>query len=377
MGPTRNILLVAAVDDEFSRRIVRGAARYARTRPSLRLSLDQSLPARGDSRRVDGVLAVLRDQAQLAGAMKLSVPVVNVSGRLGPCPLPQVLGDDEAIAQMALDHLQQRGFQRFGYVGCSDLLPSRTRRRALIEAAGSRCDSLDLTGGGDQTARVAAWLESLQRPAGVLAFNDAVGLKITEAALLAGIEVPGQVSVVGVDDDRVLCDLSDPTLSSIYPGTLQRGLRSARLLDSLIDGADAPDRPLRIKPHRVVQRASSDALAFADEPLRAAMAFLRGRACEPIDVEDVMEAVTCSRRTLEKRFKAVLGCSIRRQIWNLRLQRARTLLTETDLTITDIALRCGSASASAFAQSFLRYTGQSPTSFRREYSGTYAERPGP
>jgi LacI family transcriptional regulator len=370
MNASRNILVVSAVDDEFSRRIVRGAARYARARPSMRLSLDRSLPAKAAPRRVDGVLAVLRDRAQLASAMELPVPVVNVSGRLGACPLPQVLGDDEAIARMAIDHLRRRGFERFGYVGYRDLLPSRTRQSVFAEAAGGRCSALDLAAAtGDEVATITEWLTSLRRPAGVLAFNDGVGLKMTEACRLVGIDVPNELAIVGVDDDRVLCELAAPTLSSIYPATLQRGARAARLLDDMIGRAAPPPEPIRVGPDRVIQRGSSDTLAFGDPELRKAMSFLRTHACDPIEIDDVMEAVACSRRTLEKRFRTALGCTIGRQIWKLRLDRARALLAETDLTITHIALRCGSASASAFTQSFQRYAGQSPSSFRRERSG--------
>ena len=62
---------------------------------------------------------------------------------------------------------------------------------------------------------VTAWLQSLPKPVGIMACNDIRGRQVIEACLRAGLRVPDDVAVVGVDEDHLLCELANPTLSSV------------------------------------------------------------------------------------------------------------------------------------------------------------------
>jgi LacI family transcriptional regulator len=364
---SKRVVILTSGDDGFSREIIRGVARYAKG-PGWKILLRSSVPSPWEC--IDGVLAILHDKRQLRALRKLGVPLVSVSGLIDAGSTPQVLGDDRAVARLAAEEFGQRGFVRFGYVGNDRLRPSRTRQQAFVEAVGGKCGIWNRPGpagdSAESTASLARWLGQRQRPIAILAFNDVMGLQVTEAAAMRGLHVPADVAVLGVDDDEVICELSSPSLSSIYPNTLRRGHRAAALLESLLSGQGPPPGPILVAPRGITLRASSDTLAFKDPDLRAALCFILTSATASIDVEQVMDHVSCSRRTLEKRFLEHLGCTPSRQILRVRMSKARWWLAESDLSVTQIAMRCGSASVSAFTQSFRRHTGLSPSQYRKQ-----------
>ena len=61
----------------------------------------------------------------------------------------------------------------------------------------------------------ARWLQSLPKPLGLMAANDERARQCAEACKVAGISVPSEVGIVGVDNDDVICGLSNPQLSSV------------------------------------------------------------------------------------------------------------------------------------------------------------------
>jgi LacI family transcriptional regulator len=377
MPARRSILVVAPVDDAFNRRIVRGVARCARER-DWHVALDDRLPGPRSPRRVDGIVGVLSTDPQQRRAAALGVPVVNVSGIVEPSVLPCVLGDDEAIGAMVADYFHRHGLTRLACVGYGLLATCRRRQAALIGRArvnGSASDPtvIDLSTfpprRDARLRRLVGALGELPAPVGVMAFNDEVGLAVCEAARLAGLVVPDEVAVVGVDDDEVLCELANPPLSSVSAGTIERGARAAELLETLMDGLPTGPLPIRVPPRRVAVRGSCDVLAIADGEVRRAMAFIRQRASEAIDVEDVMAGARCSRRSLEKRFLRATGGTIHARIWQAHIDRAKTLLATTDLSVLQIALRSGASSGSSLTQAFRRYAGTTPTAYRRRVSG--------
>jgi LacI family transcriptional regulator len=270
---------------------------------------------------------------------------------------------------MAAREFLSRGFEQFAFVGETRIDPCRTRYEEFARAVQHPCRLCDLSQldlpANQAVEYISQWLAGQPLPLAVMAFNDPVGRWVTEACSLRGLHVPSDVALLGVDNDEVVCELSSPTLSSIYPNTRLRGRLAAELLARLMEGMPPGQTPVLVPPGRVFHRQSTDTLAFGDPDVRNALRFIRSHATDPIHVEDVMECVSCSRRTLETRFKRLLGRSLHEQIWTQRISRACQWLLESDVTVTQIALRCGSAGPSAFTQSFRRYVGMTPSQYRR------------
>src|SRR5262249_24430831 len=190
--------------------------------------------------------------------------------------------------------------------------------------------------------KLAKWLERLPKPIGVMACNDARGQQVLNACRDLGIVVPDELAVVGVDNDDMVCDLCDPPLSSVVPNTRKIGFEAASLLERMILGEPAPDKPVHIAPLGIVRRRSTDVLAIRDKVTAEAIRFIREHACDGITIEDVLAGLPLlSRSALERQFNKLLGRTPKAEIIRVQLDRVKELLTESDFTLTEIAAKAG------------------------------------
>ncbi len=149
----------------------------------------------------------------------------------------------------------------------------------------------------------ARWIKKLPKPLGVMTGNDPRGIQLLDACRRAGVAVPEEVAVVGVDNDELVCELAYPPLSSVIPDAVRIGYEAAALLDRLMKGEPAPAAMQTIPPLGVAVRQSSDVTAIADPRLADAMRFIREHACDGIGVDDVLDHVAVSRSVLQRLFR--------------------------------------------------------------------------
>jgi LacI family transcriptional regulator len=206
---------------------------------------------------------------------------------------------------------------------------------------------------------------ALPKPVGVAACYDVLGLRLLDACRRRGLVVPEQVAVVGAGNDNLLCSLSDPPLSSVEHNLHQVGYEAAGLLDRMMDGEPAPAEPILVEPLGVVARQSTELVAIADPKTSLALHVIRDRACQGIGVDEVARRVSLSRRALERRFHKYVGRSPHDEIVRLQLERVKTLLRESDLTLDAIAQKAGFNYASYMATLFRTRVGQPPGEYRR------------
>jgi LacI family transcriptional regulator len=200
-----------------------------------------------------------------------------------------------------------------------------------------------------------------------MACHDFAGLLLLQACHRARVAVPDEVAVIGVDNDELLCELSDPPLSSIVPDTFRTGYEAARLLDQWMLGK-RPAGDIQIDPTGVVTRKSTDALAVADPIVSQAVRFIREHACDGIKVRDVMRQIPLSRAALEIEFKKLLGHTSHEEILRVQFQRVVELLAKSDLTLEKIAERAGFRHAQYLTYSFKQRYGVTPSQYRAEHN---------
>jgi transcriptional regulator GlxA family with amidase domain len=104
---------------------------------------------------------------------------------------------------------------------------------------------------------------------------------------------------------------------------------------------------------------------IGDAKLLAALGQMEGAIENPVGREELARTAGVSVRQLERLFRSKLGFSIKEHYLRLRLDRARALLGETSLSVTEVSLACGFVSASHFAEAFRKRYGTSPTAWRR------------
>ena len=223
-------------------------------------------------------------------------------------------------------------------------------------------------GGLAREAEVATWLRTLPKPIGLMACNDICGQQILNVCLENAIAVPDEVAVIGVDNDVLVCQMALPSLSSVELDGVGAGYAAAEILDRLMHGRRRI-RNYLFRPLTVVARQSTDAVATADKDVVAAAQFIRRRALHAIEVKDVVETVSLSRSTLERRFADTFGHTVRAEIDRIKLNRVKERLRRTDWTLQQIAAEAGFAHLESLCRLFKRKTGLTLGQFRRTSVG--------
>jgi LacI family transcriptional regulator len=334
----------------------------------------------------DGILARLEARGAIRKIQRMGVPVVDLLSRYPVSGVPTVTTDEWSVARMAADHLLELGFRQFAYCGFGGVDYSEQRCRCFIQYLAERGYEVNVygehyrhrasrftameAGSLAHEREVGAWLLSLPKPLGLMACNDIRGQQVLNTCKENDILVPDEVAVVGADNDVLLCQLSLPSLSSIEFDSIGTGYEAARMLDQLMHHkrriSDAVFRPLG-----VVARQSTDAVATADKDVVAAVQFIRHRAAEGIGVDDVVEAVSLSRSTLERRFASTFGRTVTAEIDRVKLNRVKELLTRTDWTLRQIADEAGFQHIEPLCRLFKRKLGLTLGEFRKRPSGTF------
>jgi len=305
-------------------------------------------------------------------AMDLSDEQLAAGGPISK--VSEIRPDSQEAGRMAAEHLLGRGFKSFGYCGYAGRAWSRRRCEGFcdrLEKAGFRCAVFQPPKRKKpllwqrERKPVTAWLRSLPKPVGIMACNDLRGRQVLEASTLGEMPVPDDVAVVGVDDDQLVCELSNPPLSSVVLNAEQGGYRAAELLDALMFRRRRKPQLIKVEPLWVVARQSTDVLAVEDQAVATALRYIRENARAPIGVDNVVEQLDVSRRALEIRFKQSLGRSIRAEIQRMRLGWAKQLLVETNLPVARVAEAAGFNSLSYLSRVFRREVGETLSQYRR------------
>jgi len=377
----RRIALVIGQDVTFCRNVIRGVRAYALDKPEW---LFRNGPPDAATVRAcrqwnpDGIIAHLGTAALARQILRLGKPVVDVACVLPKVGVPVVDVDHRAVGRLAADYLLNRGFQTFGFYGSREAYYSRLREQSFVERlaeAGYSVSSCygeylpDLPGASHWQGveqRVQKWLVELPKPAAILAANDIPARYLADQCRQLGLRVPDEVALLGVDDDEFECTLCSPPLSSVAIPSEKIGWEAARLLEEMMSGQPAPSEPLYLPPLGVITRQSTDTLAIGDPVVAAALQFIRRWAHEEIDVSMVAEEAQVARRTLECRFRRLLGRTVLEEIRRYRVELAKQLLAHTDLDMAEVARRSGFANAQRLALVFRQLTGQTPTSYRRQ-----------
>jgi len=372
----------------YGRGLLVGIAKYIRDHEPWIVSrrehkLEDEIPEWFKHWKGDGLITRL-DNPELPPYLKrLRIPIVFLRNVPAGLKAPAVLLNDLSVVKLGFEHLRERGFQHFGFCGLNGADYSDARREAfsrLVRDAGFHCHifesrtrpRFDTVVGYErygllkESRELERWVRSLPKPAGVMACNDLRGEKVLMACRAAGVAVPDEMAVVGVDNDEVLCDFSNPPLSSVMPNTRRTGYEAAALLHRMMLGEKVTRRTYHVEPAGLATRRSTEVLAIEDLQVALAARFIRDHACKGpgITVHDVARAAALSERTLERRFYKILRHSPKEEILRVRLNRAKQLLTETDFSLATIGEMIGLEHTEYLSRIFKKKTGMTPGKFR-------------
>lgn len=284
-------------------------------------------------------------------------------------PTVMIRNDGQAIGRLAADYLDHLGkFASRAYVhvnkhranGYSDERLSGIAKAEVFESP-----FLEET--DEDTAALGEFLVNLPKPAAVIAANDKRALDVMAVAHKLGIKIPNELSVVGVDNDEMLCSHCDPPLTSVQPGHYEMGYRAADELNRLLAASVPPKnvKIIKIPPKRVAERESTRATPPAEELVRRANEFINANACNGIGPVDVATHLRCSRSLIDLRYRERTGITVRQAIENRRMKEVQRLLKTTKRPLKTIAEQCGYNSESWLCHLFTQRFGISPSEWRK------------
>jgi LacI family transcriptional regulator len=373
------VLLVLDSAGAWSRGILRGFARVADEQGWA--VLHYPLPA-----NLERLAAELQPSAAVIGPTFsgpwperlrdcVSVAINTDRGAEG---IASVLPDHARIAELAAEHLLARGFRNLTTFRFDSWGALRERRfREVAAGLGAHLepswsDAAQPLCREEHPAAIMAWLSRLRKPCGIFALCDAWARMLARYAQAANLRIPEDVALVGVDNDAFECELTVPALSSVAVPWQRFGECAARLVQLGLRGTPIAGRSVLVKPLDVVSRRSSDAFAIEDSLVAAGVAWIHEHVETRLTVPMIAGAIRVSRQRLERSFRRHLGRTVVEEIRRTRVERARRLLSTTELALPEIAKRSGFTNAALLSVAFRREVGVPPGAYRRHARGAGA-----
>jgi LacI family transcriptional regulator len=382
-GKRYRITLLFNANKAYDRQIIEGVGEYLQaSQCRWDIFIEEDFRCRIDSLKDgfgDGIIADFDNpdiENRLIGA---DIPIIAVGGSYHTAenyPAQHYIAtDNHALIRAAFSHLKAKGINRFAFYG----LPPNSHQRWAAEREHAFRQIIQQEGYHGQVYqglttepdnwiyaqnRLADWLQTLSPHTGVIAVTDARARYVLQACEHLDIHVPEQLCVIGIDNEELTRYLCRVALSSVAQGSRQMGYQAAKLLDRLLDQKSLPLQRVLIPPSKVIERRSTDYRSVYDPAVIQAMHFIRHHACRGIKAGQVLDAVGLSRSNLERRFKDQIGQTIHSVIHEEKLNRAKQLLSYSDLVVNEISQICGYPSLQYFYSVFKKEYGMTPKEFR-------------
>lgn len=377
------IALLINTERAFERGLVRGIARYAcihgpwefyRQTPFYRQANEgENLLARIKNWEPDGL--IMRENKLIKDILNLEIPTIVSPFSSTDINAPLVLAENYTIGLEGAKHLLSKGFQNFGFCGFDDQYWSMERGKAFAEKIKKEGKKIHWYHAPiplkdrlweNEPFHMAEWLKKIDKPAAIMTATDERAQQIMEAARISGFRIPEEIALLGVDNDELICELSTPPLSSIDINPEYAGYLAAELLHRILKGQKIEKKNKCIKPRFVVTRHSTDIYATQDQQLQKALNYINKYPHCKLTVNQVVSATSISRRRLEERFRKHLKKSILEEIKRVKIEKIKKMLSQTNLSISEIGFEMGFQSIQNISRYFKTETGLTPQQYRKQ-----------
>lgn len=362
----RNVLVSLAWERASSREFLKGMSRYVGLNANWKVSFVSPLELSGTKvmPRPDAIIAkeeAIDDCERLFGS---DLPPLAVFGRLTH-PAHDRFSfcvDDEAVGEACAHHYLRLGkFAAYAYYAEPDASSfvadrfegfRRTLRKSRIEVTRIEGD-------------VVRTLAALPKPLAVFCACDRFAASFLEICRGQGLSVPRQISVVGADDDEIVCGFTRPLLSSVRLPHEQLGFAAAEALERRLRSG-RPRKATRsvASEIQVISRGSSTPLPPAVHLIQSAIEFVADNANRPIRTADVAKYLGVSRQLLELRFREFGDETLLSVITRIRLDNLCRALRASRLPVGAVSRACGYGNLSYVKTIFRRRFGMTMTEYR-------------
>ena len=376
------ILLLTDYTQESERRFLNGFVKYTDTQggcifyPMSHLiskTKDNSKEIIKIARKfkVDAILGLWHN-INVEEARKLNIPIFLRTYKKVYNEFPMLTGHYKEFGAYAADFFINQNFANYAFIGMKDILWSVSRYEGYSEQIGISKKistyNYEVEDFQNEIEEISAWLRTLPKPIAMFACNDFMARQVTEICQMNGIRIPEDISLLGVDNDEFMCNISSPTLSSIKLNFEKHGYEIAQTLFKMV--AEKKTWPARIPVEAigVVERMSTKRKIISDPYIREIVDFISRNYTQEIDIRKLTSFIPLSRRAIELKFKKEMHpYTISSYILKLRLEHFCHLLQTSELPVSTAADRSGFIDNSNFSTLFKKYMGMTPTEYRKKY----------
>lgn len=375
------ILLLVDCANEFDRNLLRGIVRYSKDNgPWLFYRLSPNYRLAGDDKRsildwaklwkADAIIGQWDDETD-DSLKDLDIPIVLQNYRHRSTIYSNLTGDYVGTGRMAAQFFIGRLFRNFAFFGIKGVVWSEERCKGyrdevervhgafhLFESDRDRELDRDV---------VSRWLKGLPKPVALFCCDDTHALFVSETCKMENLAVPDEISLMGVDNDDLICNISDPPISSIELAVEKGGHTVGRMLHKQINGEISGPFNVVINPVRIELRQSTEKTNIDDPYVLKMVQYIEAHADQELRIDQLAAQIPLSRRNIELKFKRVMGTSIYQYVLRCRVNKLANLLLSTNRQLADIADEAGFRDYNNVARIFRKFMGCSPLEYRQKW----------
>lgn len=380
------ILLLIDYSSEFSRKLFNGLVKYSKENgswifyrlPSYYMELygKKGVVQWAQDWKADAILAQW-DHEGTNLLQSLGIPVVLQNLKHRSEYFTNLTGDYKGTGKLAAEFFTKKRFRNFAFYGYKGVVWSQERAegyRTEVERIGGNYYAFESENLRDKQwvqSRIdlECWLNSLPKPIALFACDDNFALQVTEICQLNNINIPDEISLLGVDNDEFICNLSDPTISSIALDVERGGYEAGKVIHQLIEKKNNIHAPIDIiiHPIRIELRQSTEKYSIKNIYIKEIVKYIENNFTKDICIDKFTEIVPLSRRNLEVKFRNEMGVSIYQFILYCRIEHLAMLLATTNRTLLDLAIESGFNDSKNISRVFKKFKGYSPVEYRKKF----------
>lgn len=376
------VILLIDCASEFDRKLMRGIMKYSkengpwlfyRMKPQIYSGKDREEQVIKWAKKWNADAIIGRwNETKSSLLEELNIPVVLQNNRMRSSIYSNLTGDYEGTGIMAAEYFRKKFFINYAYFGVRDIIWSEERyvgfKSEVLKDKANFFEYKEDPNAEEDREKLTEWLKTLPKGTALFCCDDAHALFVTETCRMAGISIPDDIAVLGVDDDDLLCEISDPPISSIQLEVEEGGYQACRLLHQRLLSNSANPFNISIRPTGIRERQSTSSFNISDPHVLNIIRYIGDNYKNEISIPDILGIAPLSRRSVEVRFKKATGQTIYQYLLSMRIEHLAYLLTTTDRSPSELAYEVGFRDLSNIFRTFKRYKGCTVSEYRRRFN---------
>ena len=376
------VILLIDCASEFDRKLMRGIMKYSKGNgPWLFYRMPSNIYSGNDREeqvikwaknwKADAIIGRW-NETKASLLAELDIPVVLQNNRSRSNVYSNLTGDYEGTGKMAAEYFRKKFFINYAYYGVKDIIWSEERylgfKSEVLKEKSNFFEYKEDPNNEEDRDKIMTWLKTLPPKTALFCCDDAHALFITETCRMMGIGIPEDIAVLGVDDDDLLCDISDPPISSIQLEVEEGGYQACRLLHQRLLSKSEKPFNISIKPTGIKERLSTSIFNISDSHALNIIRYISDNYMNDISIADILANATLSRRSIEMKFKSTTGQTIYQYLISMRIEHLAYLLITTDRSPSELAYEVGFRDLSNIFRTFKKYKGCTVSEYRRRFN---------